>query len=93
MGMKESINEEGRSKMDVTTIGIDLAKNVFQIHAADARGKTVFIKRLSRKHFRPFFANLPPCLIEVEVCGSANYWVRQLKVLGRDVRQISPQFV
>ncbi|MES9853608.1 MAG: hypothetical protein ABW170_17465 [Candidatus Thiodiazotropha sp. L084R] len=67
--------------MDATTIGIDLAKNVFQIHAADARGKTVFVKRLSRKHFMPFFANVPPCLIGVEVCSSANYWTRQLKAL------------
>ncbi|MEW8143627.1 MAG: IS110 family transposase [Candidatus Thiodiazotropha endolucinida] len=79
--------------MDATTIGIDLAKNVFQIHATDARGKTVFVKRLSRKHFVPFFANLTPCLIGIEACGSANYWARQLKALGHDVRQISPQFV
>lgn len=48
--------------MDATTIGIDLAKNVFQIHAADARGKTVFTNRLSRQYFLPFFANLTPCL-------------------------------
>ncbi|MCU7812895.1 MAG: IS110 family transposase [Candidatus Thiodiazotropha sp. (ex Notomyrtea botanica)] len=79
--------------MDATTIGIDLAKNVFQIHAADDLGKTAFVKRLSRKHFLPFFANLPPCLIGIEVCSSANYWARQLKVLGHDVHQISPQFV
>ncbi|MCU7807234.1 MAG: IS110 family transposase, partial [Candidatus Thiodiazotropha sp. (ex Semelilucina semeliformis)] len=79
--------------MDATTIGIDLAKNVFQIHAADARGKTVFTKRLSRKHFLSFFANLSPCRIGMEVCGGANYWARQLQQLAHDVRQISPQFV
>lgn len=79
--------------MDATTIGIDLAKNVFQIHAANAHGKKVFVKRLSRKDFMPFFAYIPPCLIGIEVCSSANYWARQLKSLGHDVRQISPQFV
>jgi len=79
--------------MDATAIGIDLAKNVFQVHAADARGKTVFTKRLSRKHFLAFFANLPACLIGIEVCGSANYWSRRLQELGHHVRQISPQFV
>ncbi|MCU7811944.1 MAG: IS110 family transposase [Candidatus Thiodiazotropha sp. (ex Notomyrtea botanica)] len=79
--------------MDATTIGIDLAKNVFQIHAADAAGKTAFTKRLSRQHFLAFFANLNPCLIGMEVCGSANYWARQLQQFGHDVRQISPQFV
>lgn len=79
--------------MNATTIGIDLAKNVFQVHAVDARGKTVFTKRLSRKHFLAFFANLPPCLIGMEVCSAANYWSRRLKELGHEVRQISPQFV
>jgi transposase len=79
--------------MDATTIGIDLAKNVFQIHAANSGGKTVFTKRLTRQHFLAFFANLPPCLIGMEVCSSANYWARQLTKFGHDVRQISPQFV
>lgn len=79
--------------MDITTIGIDLAKNVFQIHAADQKGRTVLTKRLSRKAFLPFFANLKPCLVGMEACGSANYWARQLAALGHEVRQISPQYV
>lgn len=79
--------------MDATTIGIDLAKNVFQLHGVNAYGKTVFTKRLSRAKFLPFLANLPPCLIGIEVCSSANYWARRLRELGHQVRQISPQFV
>lgn len=79
--------------MDITTIGIDLAKNTFQLHGVDARGHTIFTKRLSRKTFLPFLANLPPCLIGIEACSSANYWARRLHELGHDVRQISPQFV
>lgn len=79
--------------MDATTIGIDLAKNVFQLHGIDTRGKTVFTKRLSRAKFLPFLANLPPCLIGIEACSSANHWARRLRELGHEVRQISPQFV
>lgn len=79
--------------MNVTTVGIDLAKNVFQLHGADARGKMVFTKRLQRHQFLTFLATLPPCRIGIEACSGANYWARQLRVLGHDVRQISPQFV
>ena len=55
--------------MNVTTIGLDLAKNVFQVHGADAKGRMVFKKRLSRSKVLSFFANLPPCLIGMEACG------------------------
>lgn len=79
--------------MNVTTIGIDLAKNVFQLHGADDKGRQVFTKRLSRSKFLPFLANLPPCLIGIEVCSSANYWMRRITEQGHEVRQISPQFV
>ena len=79
--------------MNTTVIGIDLAKNVFQLHGANAKGKTAFTKRLTRKDFLAFLANLPPCLIGIEACSSANYWSRRLHELGHDVRQISPQFV
>jgi len=79
--------------MDVTTIGIDLAKNVFQLHGADARGKMVFTKRLSRAQLLPFLAAMRPCVIGIEACSGANYWARQFAELGHDVRQISPQFV
>jgi len=79
--------------MDIKTIGIDLAKNVFQLHAADKKGKTIFTKRLTRQKLIPFLATVPPCLIGIEVCSSANYWIRRISSLGHEVRQISPQFV
>ena len=60
--------------MDITTIGIDLAKNVFQVHGVDHQGKTVLKKQLKRIDVAKFFANLSPCLIGMEACGSAHYW-------------------
>lgn len=79
--------------MEVTTIGLDLAKNVFQVHGADSRGKAVLRKRLTRNKVPPFFANLKPCLIGIEAQGSSNYWARELIKLGHEVRIMSPQFV
>lgn len=75
------------------TIGIDLAKNVFQIHGADARGKAVLKKALKRAQMAAFFANLPPCLIGMEACGSAHHWARKLQALGHTVKLMAPQFV
>jgi transposase len=77
----------------VTTIGIDLAKNVFQVHGADARGKAVVKKALKRAQVVPYFANLQPCLIGMEACGSAHYWARKLEALGHTVKLMAPQFV
>ena len=79
--------------MKITTIGIDLAKNVFQIHGADARGNVVLRKQLRRDQVSAFFANLKPCLIGMEACGSAHHWARQLQALGHTVKLIAPQFV
>lgn len=79
--------------MKITTIGIDLAKNVFQVHGADTRGKMVLRKQLRRTQVTAFFANLEPCLIGLEACGSAHHWARQLQALGHTVKLISPQFV
>ena len=79
--------------MKITTIGIDLAKNVLQIHGADANGKPVLRKQLKRSEVMKYFANLEPCVIGMEACGSAHYWARQLQSLGHEVRLISPQFV
>ena len=61
--------------MKITTIGIDLAKAVFQVHGVDERGKAVLRKQHKRKDMLSFFANLQPCLIGMEACGSAHYWV------------------
>lgn len=77
----------------VTRIGIDVAKHVFQLHGVDDRGHTVLRRRISRTQLCRFFAQLRPCLVGVEACGSAHYWARTLTALGHDVRLIAPQFV
>ena len=79
--------------MDVTTVGIDLAKNVFQVHAVDARGKVVLRKQLRRSQVAEFFVNLPPCLIGMEACASSHHWGRTLERFGHTVRLMAPQFV
>ncbi len=68
--------------MKTTTVGIDLAKNMFQIHAVDERGKVVVKKQLRRNQVIPFFTNLDPCLVGMEACGGAHYWARKLELLG-----------
>ena len=78
---------------DVTTIGLDLAKNVFQVHGVDVRGKTVVKKQLKRDHVTAFFANLPVCVVGMEACGSAHHWARELAKLGHDAKLMAPQFV
>jgi transposase len=72
--------------MKVITIGIDLAKHVFQVHGVDANDKVAFNKPLRRAQMLPYFAKLAPCLIGMEACASAHYWARELKKLGHDVR-------
>lgn len=77
----------------LTTIGIDLAKNVFQVHGSDAQGRVMLRKQLRRDNFLAYFANLPPTLIGMESCSSAHHWARELSKLGHQVRLIAPQFV
>ena len=72
--------------MKITTIGIDLAKTVFQVHGVNARGKVMVRKALKRAQMAAFFANTPPCLIGMEACGSAHYWARKLQV-DRDLER------
>lgn len=79
--------------MKVTTAGIDLAKNVFQVHGVDEHGKTVLRKQLKREQMALFFANLPMCLIGMEACGSAHHWACKLQSLGHTMRLVAPQFV
>jgi len=79
--------------MEITTIGLDLAKNVFQVHGVNERGKAVLRKQLKRDQVAAFFANLPPCLVGMEACGSAHHWARKLQALGHTVRLMAPQFV
>lgn len=81
------------STMKITTVGIDLAKNVFQVHALDERGKAVLCKQLRRTQVAAFFGNLPPCVIGMEACASAHHWGRTLQRFGHTVRLMAPQFV
>ena len=79
--------------MKLTTIGIDLAKSVFQVHGADDKGRAVLRKQLKRAQMLPFFVKLAPCMIGLEACGSAHHWARKLEALGHTVRLIPPQYV
>lgn len=79
--------------MTIATIGLDLAKNVFQVHAVDGTGRVLVRKALRRGQVLPFFAKLAPCLVGMEACGTSHYWGRQLSELGHDVRLMSPAYV
>lgn len=79
--------------MKITTIGIDLAKNIFQLHGVDERGKPAVRRAMKRDDMLPYFANLEPCLIGMEACGSAHHWARKLIALGHTVKLMAPQFV
>ena len=79
--------------MKITTIGIDLAKAVFQIHCVNKHGKVAVRKQLKRAEMSSYFANLEPCLVGMEACGSAHYWARKLEGYGHKVKLMAPQFV
>ena len=79
--------------MQVHTIGIDLAKNVFQVHGVDEAHEVVVVRQLRRKQVIPFFAKLAPCLIGMEACATGHYWARELMELGHTVRLIPPVYV
>ena len=77
----------------VTTVGLDLAKHVFQVHGVDASGRVVVAKAIRRNKLLEFFASLPPCLVGLEACGSAHHWARELIKLGHDARMMPPAYV
>jgi transposase len=77
----------------IITIGLDLAKKVFQVHGVDAVGKVVVARKLRRKEVLAFFAKLPPCLVGMEACGSAHYWAREIAKLGHNVKLMPPTYV
>ncbi|CAN7687532.1 IS110 family transposase [Phyllobacterium sp. LjRoot231] len=79
--------------MEVNTIGLDLAKTVFQAHGADASGAVVLRKQLRRNRLLEFFARQSPCIVAMEACGGAHYWAREIGNLGHKVRLIAPQYV
>lgn len=79
--------------MNITTAGIDLAKNTFSVHGVDAQGKVVLKKTVTRSKLLETFANLPPCRVAMEACSGAHHWARRLSALGHDARIIAPRFV
>lgn len=79
--------------MNIKRVGIDLAKQVFQVHGVDYQDKVVLRKQLRRNQLLSYFATLSPCLIGMEACGGAHHWARELQKLGHTVKLIAPQFV
>ena len=79
--------------MEITTVGLDLAKNVFQVHAIGSTGGVVVRRSLRRAQVIPFFSKLPPCLIGMEACGTSHHWARELVGLGHEVRLMPPAYV
>ena len=77
--------------MEITTIGLDLAKQVFQIHGVNEAGDVVVKRRLRRAQVMTYFASLPACLIGMEACATAHFWARELRALGHEVRLMPPQ--
>ena len=78
---------------EVSTIGLDIAKSVFQVHGVDADGTVVIRKRVSRAKVLEFFSTLPSCLVGIEACPSAHHWSRELRAVGHRVRLMPPSYV
>jgi transposase len=92
--LSDRISSEWEPSMgEVTTIGLDLAKHVFQVHGVDAEGATVLRKQLRRAQVLAFFSRLPHCLVGLEACATAHYWARELGALGHEVRLMPAQYV
>lgn len=79
--------------MQITTVGLDLAKRIFQVHAVDPSGEVVIRKALRRSQVLPFFTKLPPCLVGMEACGTSHHWARELTKLGHEIRLMPPAYV
>src|SRR5215468_10522611 len=77
----------------ITTIGLDIAKSVFQVHGVDAGGQVVLRRQLKRRYVLAFFGKLAPCLVGIEACASSHYWARGLQALGHNVRLMPPAYV
>ena len=77
----------------ITTIGLDIAKSVFQVHGVDTKGNVVLRRQIKRRYVLAFFQKLPPCLVGIEACASAHHWSRQLQALGHTVRLMPPAYV
>ena len=79
--------------MEITTIGLDLAKSVFQLHTVDANGDVVWRKKLRRTALLDALAKIPPCLVGIEACATSHYWAREISALGHQVRLMPPAYV
>jgi transposase len=77
----------------ITTVGLDIAKSVFQVHGVDASGQIVIRRQLKRRYVLAFFQKLPPCLVGIEACASSHHWSRELQALGHTVRLMPPAYV
>jgi transposase len=94
MKLLQSFNKSGGSIMShIKVLGIDLAKDVFQLHGTDTKGKVVLRKRMSRTKLINFMSNLSPCLVGIEACGGSHYWARKFISMGHTVKMMAPQFV
>jgi transposase len=93
MVVVEDHQQREPSMSEITTIGLDLAKNIFQVHGVDETGTTVVVKRLRRSQVMAFFAGLPRSLVGMEACATAHHWARELTGLGHEVRLMPPQYV
>ena len=78
---------------EIITVGLDLSKNVFQVHCADSSGRAVLRKKLRRNQVLEFFARLPSCVVAMEACGGAHFWGREIGKIGHDVRLVPPAYV
>jgi transposase len=83
----------GGRPYEVSTIGVDLAKNVFHVHGVDSSGKVVISRQLRRKQVIDVFSKIPPCLVGMEACGTAHHWAREVSKLGHTVRLMPPSYV
>lgn len=77
----------------ITTIGLDIAKSVFQVHGVDVEGKIIVRQQLKRARVLPYFKKLPPCLVGIEACASSHHWARELAALGHTVKLMPPAYV
>ena len=77
----------------ITTVGLDIAKSVFQVHGIDAGGQVVIRRQLKRRYVLTFFQKLAPCLVGIEACASSHHWSRELHALGHTVRLMPPAYV
>jgi transposase len=82
-----------RSMQGVTTVGLDIAKSVFQLLGIDARGNDIVRRQLKRRYVLTFFQKLPPCLVGIEACATAHHWSRELQALGHAVRLMPPSYL